>query len=323
VILAGDIGGTNARFGCYADGERVGVAELDAEAFPNGADLLAAALAELPQGTIDACCLAVAGPVLGDEAKLTNVDIAFSRPGIEMATGAAAVALVNDMVALGRAVSGLSAERFELLSGKPGEGVKCVLAAGTGLGMVVVADGKCLPSEGGHARVAPVGAFERELISFSESEVEQHGGQGGRRGRGEIVAWEHYLSGRGVEALYRAVCAVWGAKPETFDAETITHRGLAVEDPVCHTTVETWAGMLATAAGGLAVTSLSFGGVYLGGSIPVAIAEFLRGGLFRRRFEDSAWEADYLQQIPIYLVADPLTGLDGAHLIAAERGSEN
>ena len=307
MILAGDIGGTHARFGCYADGERVGVAELDAEAFADGEKLLSAALAELPAGTLDACCVAVAGPVIGDEAKLTNVDIALSRSGIEAVAGTSAVALVNDMVALGSAVQGLSDDRFELLSGRPGDGVKCVLAAGTGLGMAVVADGKCLPSEGGHARIAPAGAFERELIGFSESEVEHHGG---------VLAWEHYLSGRGVEALYRAVCAVWGAEAEPLDGEEITRRGLAVADPVCHTTVETWAGMLATAAGGLAVTSLSLGGVYVGGSIPVAIAEFLRGPLFRRRFEDAAWAADYLKQIPIRLVADPLIGLDGAHLIA-------
>lgn len=312
MILAGDIGGTNARFGCYANGERVGVAELDADAFANGEELLGAALAELPGNTIDACCLAVAGPVLGDAVRLTNVDIEFSRSGILATTGADSVALVNDMVALGSAVGGLPAERFELLSGKPRAGVKCVVAAGTGLGMVVVADGKCLPSEGGHARVAPVGAFERELVAFTESEIAEHGG---------VVAWEHYLSGRGVEALYRAVCAVWGTKPDTLAAREITRRGLAVEDPVCHTTVETLAGMLATAAGGLAVTALSLGGVYLGGSVPLAIAEMLRDGRFRRRFEDAAWAADFLTEIPIHLIADPLIGLDGAHLIALGDGS--
>ena len=307
MILAGDIGGTNARFGCYADGERIGVAELDADAFEDGEALLSAAVAELDSVPVDACCLAVAGPVFGDEAKLTNVDLTFSRRGIETATGAGSVALVNDMVALGSAVGGLPDDRFELLSGKPRSGVKSVLAAGTGLGMVIVADGKCLPSEGGHARVSPVGAFERELVAFTESEVEDHGG---------IVAWEHYLSGRGVGALYRAVCAVWGAKPESLSAEEITRRGLDLADPVCHTTVETWAGLLATAAGGLAVTSLSTGGVYVGGSIPLVVAELLRGGLFRRRFEDAAWAADYLKDVPIRLIADPLAGLDGAHLIA-------
>ena len=117
MILAGDIGGTNARFGCYADGRRNGVAELDADAYPDGEALLRAALAALPSGSIDACCLAVAGPVFGDEAKLTNVDIAFSRAGIGAATGACAVTLVNDMVALGRAVGGLPVDRFELLGG--------------------------------------------------------------------------------------------------------------------------------------------------------------------------------------------------------------
>ena len=312
MILAGDIGGTNARFGCYADGKRIGVAELDAHTFANGDELLAAALAELPGHEIDACCLAVAGPVLGDAVRLTNVDIGFSRSGISATTGADSVALVNDMVALGSAVGGLPDDRFELLSGKPSAGVKCVLAAGTGLGMVMVADGKCLPSEGGHARVAPVGAFERELVAFTESEVEEHGG---------VVAWEHYLSGRGVEALHRAVCAVWGTKLEPAVAREITRRGLAMEDPVCHTTVETLAGMLATAAGGLAVTTLSVGGVYLGGSVPVVIDAMLRDGRFRRRFEDAAWAAGFLKEIPIHLIADPLIGLDGAHLIALGDGS--
>ena len=308
MILAGDIGGTNARFGAYAEGRRVGLAELQADGFTSGDDLVAAALAELPSGTVEACCLAVAGPVLGDEARLTNVDIAFSRRGVSAVTSSPSVALVNDMVALGSAVGGLPDDRFELLSGERGEGVKCVVAAGTGLGMGIVADGKCLASEGGHARIAPVGAFERELLAFTESEVEDHGG---------VVAWEHYLSGRGVEALYRAVCEVWGAKPEPLATEEITRRGLALTEPVCHTTVETWAGMFATAAGGLAVTSLALGGVYIGGGIPLILAELLRGKLFRRRFDDAAWAAGFLPRVPIYLIGDPFTGLDGAYLIAA------
>ena len=310
MILAGDIGGTNARFGAYANGERIGLAELQADAFASGDDLVASALAQLPKRVVDACCLAVAGPVLGDEARLTNVDIGFSCRGVSAVTSAPSVVLVNDMVALGSAVGGLPVDRFELLSGEHGEGVKCVIAAGTGLGMGIVADGKCLASEGGHARIAPVGAFERELVAFTESEVDDHGG---------VVAWEHYLSGRGVEALYRAVCELWGARPEPLGAEEITRRGLAVSDPVCNTTVETWAGMFATAAGGLAVTSLALGGVYIGGGIPLILTELLRDRLFRRRFDDAAWAAEFLSRVPIYLIGDPFAGLDGAHLVAVGR----
>ena len=307
MIFVGDIGGTSARFACYADGERRGVAELDTARFETAEQMLAAALDMLPAGARSTCCLAVAGPVLDGEARLTNAPIAFTRAGVAASTGVAQVALVNDLVALGTAVAHSSEDSFELLDGVPAGGPKAVVAVGTGLGMAIVSEGRCVASEGGHARIAPVGAFERELLAFTESEVAEQGG---------IVAWEHYLSGRGVEGLHRAVCAVWGAKPPTLEAREVVRLGLTSEDPVCHTTVETLAGMLATACGGLAATGLTLGGVYLGGSVAVAIAEMLRAPLFRRRFNDAAWAAEFLADMPLYLIADPLTGLDGARLIA-------
>ena len=307
MILVGDIGGTSARFGCFVDGERRGLAEFETAQFTSGERLLAAAVDALPSARWTACCLAVAGPVFDDQAQLTNVDIHLSSRDVATATGTERVALVNDLVALGTAVAHLPASRFELLGGTPTEGTKAVLAAGTGFGMGIVADGRCLPSEGGHARVAPVGAFEREVLAYSETETEEHGG---------VVAWEHYLSGRGVAALHRAVCAVWGAKPPTLEAREIVRDGLQADDPVCHTTLETWVGMLATASGGLAATALALGGVYLAGSVSLAVADLIRSPLFRRRFEDAAWAADFLADIPIYLVADPLAGIEGARLVA-------
>ena len=307
MILAGDIGGTHARFGAYVDGQRIALAEWKTSEYETGAALLAAALDALPPRPVEACCLAVAGPVLGGQARLTNAEMVFSRQALADATGTERVALINDLVAIGSAVGGLPDDCFERLGGTPATGANGVVAAGTGLGMGIVVDGVCLPSEGGHARVAPVGAFERELLAVTEAEVDYSGG---------VVAWEHYLSGRGVEALHRAVAAVWGAAVKPLAAEEITRRGLDMSDPVCHTTLETWVGMLATAAGGLAVTALTLGGIYLAGSVPLALADLLRTPLFRRRFADAAWEADFLAQLPIYLVPDPLAGLDGARLLA-------
>ena len=302
--LAGDIGGTNARFGSYVAGERTGLVELPTADYPRDADLIAAALAALPSHAFGACCVAVAGPVFGAEARLTNAELVFSSRTLAAAIGSGRVALVNDMVALGTAVADLPSHRFELLSGSAGDGTKGVIAAGTGLGMGMVVGGRCLPSEGGHARIAPVGAFERELLEVTE------------RATKDAVAWEHYLSGRGMVTLYEAVNAVWGAKPEALTAAQIIARGSG--DPVCDTALNTWAGMLATAAGGLAVTSLSLGGIYLAGSVAVAMAERLRAPLFRRRFEDAAWCADFLAGVPIHLVTDSYAGLDGAAIIAAK-----
>ena len=304
--LAGDIGGTNARFATYVDGTRTGSVDLSTPHYGNAQDMLTDAVEALPRHPFDACCLAVAGPVFGTEAKLTNAGITFSATAVAATTGSARAVLVNDMVALGRAIAELPASRFERLSGVPTEqATRGVLAAGTGLGMGIVVDGRCLPSEGGHARVAPVGDLERELVAVTEREC------------GEPVSWEHYLSGRGLLALYRAVNTVWGAKAKWTSPEEIIEHGDDGADPVCDTTLETWAGLLATAAGGLAVTALTLGGIYLAGGVAVAVQDRLRTPLFRRRFEDAAWAADYLSDLPVYLVADPHTALDGAAAIAA------
>ncbi len=310
MILAGDIGGTNARFGCYVAGRRTALVELRTGEYETATELLSAARQALPDEAPEICCLALAGPVWGDRAQLTNAPgIALSRRALLDSTGARQACLVNDMVAVGSAVAELPGDSFELLGGVPGAGVKGIVAAGTGLGMAIITGNTCLPSQGGHARVAPVGAFERELLSVTEAEMD-----------GGIVAWEHYLSGRGIETLYRTVCTVWGAKPRRLSSAQITRQGLTAEDPVCHTTLETWAVMLATAAGGLAVTALTLGGIYLGGGIPPALADLLRAPSFRRRFEEAAWAAEFLTRIPVYLITDPSTGLDGAHIIATKAG---
>ena len=311
--LAGDIGGTNARFATYVDGVRTGSVDLSTPQYADAQDMLTDAVKGLPRRAFDACCLAVAGPVFGDDAKLTNAGITFSAAAVSAATGSARTALVNDMVALGTAIAELPASRFEQLSGRArrtgrvsrGQATCGVLAAGTGLGMGIVVDGRCLPSEGGHARVAPAGDLERELVAVTEREC------------GEPVSWEHYLSGRGLVALYRAVNAVWGAKAKWTSPEEVIAGGRDGGDPICDTTLETWAGLLATAAGGLAVTALTLGGIYLAGGVAVAVQDRLRNPLVRRRFEDAAWAADYLSDLPVYLVADPHTALDGAAAIAA------
>ena len=174
--------------------------------------------------------------------------------------------------------------------------------------MAIIADGRCLPSEGGHVRVAPAGAFERELVAYTEATLEEAQG---------VVAWEHYLSGRGLVNLYQAVCHVWDMPPADLSPEEIVARGLEVTDPTCHTTIETWAGMLGTAAGTLAVTTMSLGGVWLAGAVPRALKPILADRTFRRSFEAAAWAADFLPAIPVHLIEDDYAGLMGAGLIAA------
>ena len=309
--LAGDVGGTHARMGLF-DGRRcVQRATLDMAKLQSGDELTKAALKALGHSQVERACLAVAGPVLADEAHLTNHSMSFSRAKLRDVLDTHQVVLVNDLVAMGTAVAhGLAddAERFGGNVPTPPDATRCVIAAGTGLGMGIIVDGRCLPSEGGHVRVAPAGAFERELVAYTEATLEEAQG---------VVAWEHYLSGRGLVNLYQAVCHVWDMPPADLSPEEIAARGLEVTDPTCHTTIETWAGMLAAAAASLAITTMALGGVWLAGAVPRALKPILADRTFRRSFEAAAWAADFLPNIPVHLIEDDDAGLMGAGLIAA------
>lgn len=310
--LAGDVGGTHARMGLFDGPNCVQRTTLDMAKLRSGEELTEAALAELGQPQVEGACIAVAGPVLVEKAHLTNHSMSFSGAALRRALGTQSVALVNDLVAMGTAVAhGLAdeAERFGGDSPTPPDATRCVVAAGTGLGMGIIVDGRCLPSEGGHVRVAPAGAFERELVAYTEATLEEAQG---------VVAWEHYLSGRGLVNLYQAVCHVWDMPPARLSPEEIAARGLEVADPTCHTTIETWVGMLGSAAGSLAVATMALGGVWLAGAVPGALKPMLADRTFRRSFEAAAWAADFLPTIPVHLIEDDHTGLMGAGLIAAK-----
>ena len=74
------------------------------------------------------------------------------------------------------------------------------------------------------------------------------------------------LSGPGIVNLYQAMSSVWGIESEPKTAEEIVHEGLSAE-PLCHQTLETFAGLLGGAAGNLALTVGARGGVYISGGI--------------------------------------------------------
>lgn len=318
MILAGDVGGTHARFALYEGDERVGEpVVLETGSYGSDVDVFQAALACFGTPSLTTGCIAVAGPVVSGVALLTNVNLRFTQSNFTKYADAG-ITLVNDIVAFGGGV--LNAKDQNRVIGErcfePSQHVanatdtSALVAAGTGLGVGHLIDGRPRPSEGGHARFTPTDAFERELVTFTETDAAAF-----PKGFGP-VCWEHYLSGRGVKNLYRAVCHVWGVKAEAYTAEEITARGVDVIDPICHTTVETFAGMLATVCGSLAVTTFATGGVYLAGSVVRAVRPMLEDRVFQRRFEDAAWEAEFLNGIPVYVVEDDLIGLEGAAFIA-------
>lgn len=305
-ILVADIGATNARFRWAGpDGLASAAVYLGTGDYADSEALVADALARLEPNTPAAAGIAMAGAVKDGRGQLTNGTLAFDAARLRQQLGCP-ITLVNDFFAVARSLPELRHLRQfggEPSTGRPIAGVKAALGPGSGLGMgvlVPVGSGwRVLPSEGGHADLAPGSALEAEILVALQAE---HG----------HVSWETAVSGPGLVRLYRAVCHVWGAQPDDLDSEQISSRGVDAEDPVCHQTLELFFSLLGAAAGNLAVTVYARGGVYLAGGIVPDLADFAAASPMRRRFDERGRMADLVRAIPLYLIEDAEPGMTGA-----------
>jgi glucokinase len=324
--LIADIGATHARFsllsgsGSGTAGTPVG--ELDPGAIvvvptarcPSAEVLVQDALVELGlpsigefDGELDGACFAIAGPIKGGSVRITNGGLQFSESQLEPAL-ACPIRLVNDFQALARALPHL--QQLDCVGGDNHLGetraVKALLGPGSGLGMAVLVPQssrgwRVLASEGGHADLAPGNLLEQEVLALLLAELGS-------------ASWETVLSGPGLVRLYHAVAGLWGMTPRDLSAEHISRLGVDAEDPVCHQTLEMFFGFLGSAAGNLALTVCARAGVYIGGGIVPRLADFAHTSPLRRRFEERAGLADFVADIPLYLILDTNPGLLGARV---------
>ncbi|WP_344885801.1 glucokinase [Nonomuraea antimicrobica] len=299
--LVADIGGTNARFGLVTSlgAPPSHVAVLAGADYATLPEAVAAYLAEHAGGVRPgAACLALAGPVDGDDYRLTNSVWAGSvrELGIPYAR------LLNDFEALAVSLPHLEGGDLVSLGGPaPAHGVKAVLGPGTGLGvggLVPVEDGWTpIPGEGGHVTVPVVEPREFEVVRALREQ-----------GLAHVVA-EHVLSGPGLVRLHRALALVNGVGAPDLSASDIVAR---VDDSLCAETVEVFCGMLGGFAGNVALTLGARGGVYLAGGVLPRIVERVRTSGFRTRFESNPDMAAYLAGIGTVLIVAPQPGMTGA-----------
>ncbi len=302
--LIGDIGATNARFQCVEGGARSGEVWLgETSRFSSTEGLLQEACGDLG-AHFDRTAIAVAGPQLGDGSiRVTNGKLHFTVATCRE-TLQCPVTLINDFYAVAKGVPYFRS--LEMIGGTPRfeDLTKAVLGPGTGLGMATVSPvgngvWHVLAGEGGHADLSPGSHLETELWSILIHEFGH-------------VSWETVLSGQGIENLYRATSMMWGVQPEDKSAVSICAAGVSIEDPVCHQSMELFAGLLGSAAGNLALTVGAKGGVYIAGGIAPRMVEFLKGAPVRRRFEEKGAMSDYVKDIPLYVVTEAQPGLEGA-----------
>ncbi|NIP14528.1 MAG: glucokinase [Pseudomonadales bacterium] len=308
--LVADIGGTNARL-ALSDGARLEsrVMVASTASLNDVAGLAEAVRSAFDDPSLAGCCVAMAGPVHGNQGSMTNESLTVSGDALGAELGCP-VRVVNDFYAMARGIPFLG-HLHRIGPGEPRDGVRALIGPGSGLGMGVLVPmpGRpplVLPSEGGHADLAPGSPLEQEVLQVLAARLAH-------------VSWESVLSGPGLVNLYAALCAIWGVPEEELAPEEISRQGLAVEDPICHQVLELFFGFLGAAAGNLALTVCAEGGVYIGGGIVPQLVDFADSSPLRRRFEERGVLTDYAARLPLYIIEDEFPGLLGAVACLADQ----
>ena len=258
---------------------------------------------------------AVAGPVISGRAELTNLGWSLDESLLRAALGVRSVRLLNDLLAAAIAIPQLGPDALQVLqTGVPEQdGARAIIAPGTGLGEAfVVWDGTrhhAYPSEGGHADFAPVGLLQVELLKWLQE-------------RFEHVSYERVCSGRGLPHLYQFLKQRGTAQEEQWLASglanaedqtpVIVEAGIDERSPLCAATLDLFAAILAAEAGNAALRLLATGGVYLSGGLVRPLLPVLRKDAFINVFRRKGRLAPLLERVPLYVITQPHTALQGA-----------
>jgi glucokinase len=298
--LIGDIGGTQARF-ALAEAGRFGpvVAQRVADhATPLAA--MRAALAEL--GPAGSALLAIAGPIEGDLARLTNGAWAFDARALADSLGLASVRLVNDLEAMAWSLPALTAADVETWqAGTPAPNApQAIIAPGTGLGVAgFLPRHGALATEAGHMGFAPRDPTEAALLGWLQA----------RQG---AVCAEDFLSGLGLATLHAGIAELRGVALPPRDGPEIS----AAAEAGCPVAREAlavfWRG-LAGFCGDVALLLGARGGLYLAGGVARAPADHAG---FLERFQDRPRMRAYLARVPVRRILHPQPGLLGLARLA-------
>ena len=321
-VLAGDVGGTNARL-ALAEVEGPSV-RIDRERryasrdYPGLAPIVREFLREC-QERPQRACFGVACQLVGDECRAANLPWTIAVQSLAAEIGVPRTAVINDFAAAGHGLACLTPPDLATLqAGEPdATGPVALLGAGTGLGEAFLLwDGthrRVHSSEGGHTDFAP-----RDDVQFGFAEY--------LRRRYGHASRERVLSGPGLADAYLYLASA-GRAPEQpavraemereDPAAVVTRHALAGSDALCSDALDLFVEAFGAQAGDLALTVVATGGVYLAGGIAPRIVERLRDGPFLAAFRDKGRKAGFLSRVPIHVVLNPDVGLLGAAAAAA------
>ncbi|BBD61272.1 glucokinase [Nostoc sp. HK-01] len=337
LLLAGDIGGTKTILRLVKTSDTQGLQTIYEDSyrsgdFPDLVPIVQQFLLKANTGTPQKACFAIAGPVVNNTAKLTNLAWYLDTERLQQELGIAAISLINDFAAVGYGIFGLSTE--DLLTLQPGKQKPAapiaVIGAGTGLGQgFLMKQGdhyQVFPSEGGHADFAPRNELEFQLMKYL---LDKHDIQ--------RVSVERVVSGLGIVAIYQFLrdrkhatespeiaqaVRTWeqeaGQPEKSVDPGAVIGKAAVQKsDRLSEQTLQLFVDAYGAEAGNLALKLLPYGGLYIAGGIAPKILPLIQNGNFLLNFTQKGRMRSLLEEVPVYIILNPQVGLIGAALCAA------
>jgi len=312
--VVADIGGTNSRFGLVTEHSEKGYHIAHQQKYPSNQF---AGIEQATQHYIESlngqafygACLAVAGPVAGDQVNLTNLNWIFSISGVKKQLGLRKLEIINDFAAYAFAAPLVPNSNLVTLNkGNPiQESSIAVLGPGTGFGAASLVPYKdqttqqysVVPAEGGHATLAAKSKLQRDIIDVLSREISH-------------ICVESVFSGPGLRNLYRALSLVEGTSEPGLRAAQITEQALKDKSSLSYRTLELFCLWLGQVSGDIALNLGARGGIFLGGGILIRISDFLLESEFMLGFIAKGKVQGYLEDIPVNLITEGNSALLGA-----------
>jgi glucokinase len=325
MILAGDIGGTNARL-AYFQPQNGQLRLISERVFPSReyselGEIVSKFLSDSATRP-EAACFGIAGPVHNGRVEVSNLPWVIDQSRLAKQIQLTTTLLINDLEATAWGIGALSPQDLVALNRvAPSSGNQAVIAPGTGLGEAGLfwngSQHEIFACEGGHADFGPQGELQIELLKFLAH-------------RFGHVSYERVLSGPGLVNVYEFLrekgCS---QEPAGFaaqlgqgdDAAAISRAAMDGTNPLAEKAQDLWISVYGAEAGNLALKTMATGGIFLGGGISPKILPKLRGPLFMNSFLEKGRLRSLLESIPVQVITNDKAGLLGAARCAAVKSS--
>ncbi len=317
MILAGDIGGTNARLALF-DVQNGQFNLVSATIFPSrrysSLDKIVSEFVQTAGVRPLQACFGVAGPVTNGRVETSNLPWTIESKRLANELSLENTTLINDLEATGWGIAALSPDDLVALNhvSAKSEGNQAIIAAGTGLGEGgLYWDGSrhhVFATEGGHCDFAPLNDLQVELFRYLHA----------RYGH---VSYERILSGPGLVNVFEFLRDTGKGKVPDWLAEqmlkmdpaaAISEAAMEGKCTMCAQALDIFVSVLGAEAGNLALKLKATGGVFLAGGIAPKILARIATPIFLQAFLGKGRMQHLMEIMPIKVITNDKLALLGA-----------